>query len=180
MLFVVARSFLPFSRFVTHAAPFRPHRKATLGPRKLGNQPASHVSLETSNLPLALVGSQARDQESPLFLNAIVLVAGGNLMLNIVRPEPLIIWQVRTQRTISEILNWGLLTFYFYSILLPFAVSLPSHALGNLYHGDCYNYKHFSIQISHNVPRFGVYVGNDSSGRYFSVGAYLCNMGGRG
>ena len=103
LLFFGVQSFFPSSHFIAYAAPFRSHGKTALIPRNLGNHPGGrNTSLETSDLPLALVGKQARDHESPLFLNAIVIVAAGNLMLNMARPEPLIIWQVRTQRTISK------------------------------------------------------------------------------
>ena len=67
--------------------------------RNLNDRSVQNVSGETlgPSLPVALVESHLRDADPRLFLNAIVLVATGNLVLNILRPDPLLIWQVRGQ-----------------------------------------------------------------------------------
>ena len=74
--------------------------------RSLRNQPVkmepqhrhiiSNTTAGSSNALLPVFGSRSMtSQKSRRFLNAVVLVAGGNLVFNTVRYDPSIKWQVR-------------------------------------------------------------------------------------
>ena len=94
LFFLSVGSIGPSSPSIAHAAPLRPQQAARLPGND--NPPARNLSPEISNPRFAVVESRSRGHGSPLFLNAIVLVASVNLVLNILRPDPSIIWQVRT------------------------------------------------------------------------------------
>lgn len=91
------------AQFTAYASPFRSHQHhANSMPQRVERSSTKNVPVDAVPSSLALVERNLRDEESPLFLNAIVLVAAGNLVLNMLRPDPHIIWQVREQSTIPE------------------------------------------------------------------------------
>jgi len=104
------------------------------GQRPLSRNELAVISQTRNN------NSPAFESDSRVFLNTVVCVATLNLIINLTRPDPSVVWQVSKKYLWSIFVYTKLCNLHsLIWCLLVTVVSLSSHVMGNLHHGDCHH-----------------------------------------